>query len=214
MCPVRREVGVLDRHLGVQACWTDRRYRRRYLRFERINLVVETRRRNLWPLPGGAAAYAETLQTLMRVLGSGRRRSEFEALVGDRLPSVSSATTVRGYVSVLVTLGFAEIIHGQLVPTADGKKFARSGDPAVLRRALVDRVYGVRELIETVAEQPMAYPELRERLEAKGVSWNNAMAVRYRVWWLVAAGAITAERVSRADLLRVTRAGRACARER
>ncbi|MEX2547283.1 MAG: hypothetical protein WD830_05780 [Chloroflexota bacterium] len=121
---------------------------------------------------------------------------------------------MRGYVSVLVTLGFAEIIHGQLMPTADGKAFARSGDPAVLRRALVGRVYGVREVIETVAEQPMAYPELRHRLEGKGVAWNNAMAVRYRVWWLVAAGAISAERVSRADLLRVTRAGHACIRER
>ena len=176
--------------------------------------MLESRRRNLWPVPGGAAAYAETLRTLLRVLGSGRRRSEFESLVRDQLPSVSSATTVRGYVSVLVTLGFAEIVHGRLVPTAAGKAFARTGDLALLRMALVDRVYGIRELIETVAKRPMAYPELREILEVDGVAWNNAMAVRYRVWWLVAAGAITAERVSRADLLRVTRAGRACIRER
>lgn len=127
---------------------------------------------------------------------------------------MSSSTTVRGYVSVVVTLGFAEIVHGQLLPTPDGKAFAKSGDLAVLRRALVERVYGIRELIETVAERPMAYPELRQRLEEKGVAWNNAMAVRYRVWWLVAAGAISAERVSRADLLRVTRSGHACIRGR
>jgi hypothetical protein len=176
--------------------------------------VVDTRRRNLWPLPGGAAAYAETLQALLRLLGAGRRRNEYEEVVRERLTSVQSATTVRGYVSVLVTLGFAEIVHGQLLPTPDGKAFAKSGDLGLLRRALVERVYGVREVIETVAEAPMAYPELRERLEQRGIAWNNAMAVRYRVWWLVAAGAITAERVSRADLLRVTRAGRACARER
>lgn len=176
--------------------------------------MLDTRRRNLWPLPGGASAYADTLRTLLRVLGAGRRRADYETLVRERLPSVSSPTTVRGYVSVLVTLGFAEIVHGQLIPTADGKSFARSGELSLLRKALVDRVYGVRELIETVTEKPMAYPELRERLEDRGVAWNNAMAVRYRVWWLVAAGAISAERVSRADLLRVTRAGRACIRER
>lgn len=176
--------------------------------------MPDARRRNLWPLPGGASAYADTLRTLLRVLGSGRRRSDFEKLARDRLPSVSSSTTVRGYVSVVVTLGFAEIVHGQLLPTPDGKAFAKSGDLAVLRRALVERVYGIRELIETVAERPMAYPELRQRLEEKGVAWNNAMAVRYRVWWLVAAGAISAERVSRADLLRVTRSGHACIRGR
>lgn len=176
--------------------------------------MLDSRRRNLWPLPGGATAYAQTLRELIRALGSGRRRKEFESVVHDRLPTVSSATTVRGYVSVLVTLGFADIVHGQLVPTAEGKLFARTGDLAILRRALVGRVYGVRELIETVAERPMAYPELRERLEDRGVAWNNAMAVRYRIWWLVAAGAVSAERVSRADLLRVTRAGRACIRER
>jgi len=176
--------------------------------------VLDTRRRNLWPLPGGAAAYAETLRSLLRVLGNGRRRNEFEAVVHEKLPSVRSATTVRGYVSVLVTMGFAEILHGQLLPTADGKAFAKSGDLGLLRRALVTRVYGVRELIDTLAQQPMAYPELRAALGKQGVSWNNAMAVRYRVWWLVAAGAISAERVSRADLLTVTHAGRACVRAR
>jgi len=151
---------------------------------------------------------------MLRALGSGRGRSDFERLARERLLSLSSATTVRGYVSVLVTLGFADIAHGQLIPTPEGKAFSRTGDLGILRRALVERVYGIRELIESVAEQPMAYPELRERLEEKGVAWNNAMAVRYRVWWLVSAGAISAERVSRADLLRVTRAGRACIRER
>ena len=121
---------------------------------------------------------------------------------------------MRGYVSVLVTLGLAEIVPGRLIPTDEGRRFTRSGDLAVLRRALADRVYGVRELLETLAERQMAYPELRTALEKRGVAWNNAMAVRYRVWWLVAAGAVNAERISRADLLSVTRAGRACARAR
>ncbi|MGH9190315.1 MAG: hypothetical protein ACRD0Q_09840 [Acidimicrobiales bacterium] len=154
------------------------------------------------------------MRTLLRILGGGRRRNEFEALVKERLPSVTSTTTVRGYVSVLVTLGFADLAHGQLVPTDGGKRFAKSGDAALLRRSLVERVYGIRELVETLGERPMVYPELRAALETKGVAWNNAMAVRYRVWWLVAAGAITPERISRADLLKVTRAGRACVRAR
>lgn len=151
---------------------------------------------------------------MTRELADGRSRREFETFAREHLFTLSSVTTVRGYVGVLVTLGLADISRGQLIPTSQGRLFSRTGDRAILRRALVENVYGVRELIETVAERPMAYPALRECLATKGVAWNNAMAVRYRVWWLVAAGAISAERVSRADLLRVTRAGRACVRAR
>lgn len=150
----------------------------------------------------------------MRTLGSGRRRSEFERLARDRFPSVTSVTTVRGYVSVLVTLGLVELRNGELLPTEEGKAFAKTANLAILRRALIDHVYGVRELLEIVALEPMAYPELRKRLASRDIAWSNAMAVRYRIWWLVAAEAISAERVSRADILRVTRAGRACIRER
>jgi hypothetical protein len=79
---------------------------------------------------------------------------------------------------------------------------------------LVDRVYGIRELLETLDARPMAYGDLRAALAAQGVSWDNAMAVRYRIWWLIAARALTAKRVGRSDLLSVTSAGRACVRVR
>ena len=79
---------------------------------------------------------------------------------------------------------------------------------AVLRRLLVDRVFGAQELLEELKRGGSTYPEIAVRLEERGIGWNYPMAVRYRVWWLVAAGAIDARRESRVDQLTLTTAGR------
>lgn len=170
----------------------------------------EDRRRNLWPLPGGARAYPETLRALAEAVGGGATRSELEELVTTLAPTVRSASTVRGYASVPVTLGLVERGRsgGALLLTPIGRRYAQSGDLGVLRKALSDRVFGVTELLDELAEGPSTCPELTERLAGRGVSWNHPMAVRYRVWWLVAAEAVDSRRNSRVDVLTLTPAGR------
>jgi len=98
--------------------------------------------------------------------------------------------------------------RGGLELTAAGRRYARTGDLAILRRVLVDRVVGARELLEELTTCGSTYPELTEQLAGRGIVWNYPMAVRYRVWWLVAAGAITSRRDSRVDRLTLTPAGR------
>lgn len=173
-------------------------------------MEIEGRRRNLWPLPGGARAYPEMLRALAKAVGGGATRSELEALVTTLAPAVRSASTVRGYASVPVTLGLVERGQsgGALLLTPMGRRYARSGDLSVLRVALSDRVFGVTELLDELAEGPSICPELTKRLARRGVSWNHPMAVRYRVWWLVAAEAVDSQRNSRVDVLTLTPAGR------
>ena len=145
----------------------------------------------------------------MQAVRQGANRPDLEALVADLAPSVRSGTTLRGYAAVPVTLGLVERSGGRdLALTSSGKRFARSGDLRILREALVSRVLGVRELLEEVAKGPTTCPQLTERLADRGIWWNHPMAVRYRVWWLVSAGAIDTKRDSRVDRLTLSRAGR------
>ena len=170
---------------------------------------MSERRRNLWPLPGGARSYAANLRSLVQAVGAGATRSELEAAIAGLAPSVTSTSTLRGYASVPVTLGMVERSpRGGLELTAAGRRYARTGDLAILRRVLVDRVVGARELLEELTTCGSTYPELTEQLAGRGIVWNYPMAVRYRVWWLVAAGAITSRRDSRVDRLTLTPAGR------
>jgi hypothetical protein len=110
---------------------------------------------------------------------------------------------------VPITLGLVERTTGHtLALTSAGQSYARSGDLSVLRDALVSEVFGVEELLEELVEGPRTCPDLIQRLADRGIGWNHPMAVRYRVWWLVAAKAVDAKRDSRVDRLTLSRAGR------
>lgn len=164
----------------------------------------------MWPLPGGVDGYQDAVRRMLNAAKDRPPKAEFERRVFELFPTVESESTVRGYAGVLVALGFVERNRdGRVVVTTTGKRFARTGDAKVLRQALVSRVYGAREVLEVIADHTMAYPEVQQELRQRGIEWGNAMAVRYRIWWLRAAGAIDAERRMRADWLTLTRAGRA-----
>ncbi len=171
--------------------------------------VIDSRRRNLWPLPGGVGAYSASIETMLNAARSGPGRREYEERVGKLFRQVTSQSTVRGYTGVLVTLGLLDSPPGQPVSlTKSGERLLATGDLAVLRRALVSRVFGVSEVLEVLTSGPVSYPELVRHLERSGVTWGNQMAIRYRVWWLRAAEAIEADRQMRMDVLRLTAAGR------
>ena len=134
-------------------------------------------------------------------------RSALELVLPSLFPGVKSTSTARGYVSVLVTLGLVEVIGRTMRPTAEGRRYRRTGDRGVLRQALVHRVYGVEEALEELAAGPTTCPDLTRTLANRDVSWNHPMAVRYRVWWLIATDAVRAQRKSRVDVLTLTKRG-------
>jgi len=152
-------------------------------------------------------AYADSVRMLLTEIGDGMERSKLELLLPSLFPGVRSTSTSRGYVSVLVTLGLVEVVGRTVRPTAEGRRFRRSGDRGVLREALVRRVYGVEELLEELTVGPTTCPDLTRMLAARDVAWNHPMAVRYRVWWLVATDAVRAQRNSRVDVLTLTKRG-------
>lgn len=140
-------------------------------------------------------------------------RASYQERVFELFPQVTSESTVRGYSGVLVTLGLIERDRRGFVElTAAGRHFERTCELKIVRKALCDRVFGVRELIELLVEESMAFPQAEAILRERGVYWENPMALRYRIWWLRAAEALEADRRMRADWLRVTASGKALLR--
>lgn len=172
---------------------------------------MDRRRRNLWPLPGGASSYARTLTELLKAVDEGATRSDLERLVIRLSPVVQSQSTVRGYAAVPVALGLAERTSDrQLALTEPGHHFLEQDGLQVLGTVLRDRILGVEELLEELRASPdTTFRAVSDSLAKRGISWNHPMALRYRVWWLVAAEAVEARRVARSDLLRLTTAGEA-----
>ena len=169
----------------------------------------DERRRNLWPLPGGVDQYAVSLLAMLEAASDDPSRLTYLERVSGLFPQVTSASTVKGYAAVLVTLGFVEPNGAGLVSlTEAGRRFGRSADMRILREALVCRVFGAHEVLAAVAAGPTTYPILQRQLAQSGVEWANAMALRYRIWWLRASGAVEAERKMRSDWLTITTGGR------
>jgi hypothetical protein len=166
---------------------------RRYAMISAISAgqtTTDERRRNLWPLPGGVMGYSGTVQQILRLANDHPSRPLLEERVHECFVQVRSPSTSRGYVGVLVTLGLLDRDRERrMAPTGDGMRFARTDDQSILATALVERVVGVREVLEVLIARPMAFPDLLEEIDCVGLHWDNAMALRYRVWWLRAVGA-------------------------
>lgn len=172
------------------------------------------RRRNLWPLPGGHDGYAIAVHQMLDAAKDKPNVSVFQDRVYNLFPQVRSVSTARGYAGVLIALGLTQRLPaGRVDLTQAGQAFLRTNDLGILRAALMDRIFGVRELLVVVAERSMAFPEAQEVLADRGVHWTSPMALRYRIWWLRAAGAIEAHRRNRADWLQLTPAGKALVRQ-
>ena len=172
----------------------------------RSHETADRRFATLWPLPGGRARYAETLREMLVMASEAPTRSELEDAVYWRY-GLMSRRTARGYVGVLTVLDMIEIVGRKPRLTPRGRAFRR-GSVAALRAALVERVGGVREMLETLSVGPLPTRDLREALAMQGTEWGYPMAVHQRLWWLESAGVVTGTRRSRADIWRLTPAGR------
>jgi len=125
-----------------------------------------------------------------------------EQKIQKSFPQIRSTSTSRGYVGVLITIGLLERNSERLIDTSKmGRRFEETDDTRIIGSLLVDRVQGVDEILDALCRRQMSYPDLREYLPDQGIHWQNAMALRYRIWWLRAAGVIETERRSRADWL-------------
>jgi restriction system protein len=147
--------------------------------------------RSLWPLPGGNQAYVTALDKLLPHAADQPSTAEFISRLQHEFPQVESAKTAGGYMRVLVALGFADVDSGQVSLTPVGRQFVETQDVGLVRDALRDRVVGVTEVLDALAERPRTMEELQEVLAQAGLVWETNVQVGWRLHWLESAGLVT-----------------------
>ena len=145
--------------------------------------------RTLWPLPGGRGSY---LSTLRRILHMVAQTTDTERVIDEFVAGyhLDSRTTARSYLRVVHTLGFVDLVGSSVYLTRAGKAELAEPDTDRVRRALLTRVAGTREILSALRARPLRIGPLRERLRGAGYGWSSETQVRYRLQWLEEVGAI------------------------
>lgn len=109
----------------------------------------------------------------------------------DAFPNVTSTKAARSYLHVVETLGLVEMRPATLVLTRTGERYLETQDPKIIKKALFDRVAAVREIVESLSQNPTRLGLLLEDLAGHDVvAWSTLSQVRYRVQWLMEVGVL------------------------
>lgn len=143
----------------------------------------------LWPLPGGLENYLETLwEILSKIRESKLTRRELSAWVSKRFRmgrwTEGALRTCIIYMSLAVDRG------GFLHLTEDGVRFLETRDKRVILNSLYRNIWGIKEMLSWLMEQPMTKEELFERFKSIGATWKRDGQVGYRLLWLRALGVV------------------------
>ena len=158
----------------------------------RRKLPSDDRVLSMWPLPGGASGYADTLFRLLEfVSGENPTLERLSDWFRSNFRNVRSAKTTRGYLQVLRGLGLVAFEGEQLTVTAMGAELAAEHSLSVLRQVLVDRILGIRETIDLLEERPASGAEIHKHLiEELSLTWTTTAQTDWRLAWLESVGAI------------------------
>lgn len=146
----------------------------------------------LWPLPGGGDSYLSSLREFIMIAEEGPTREEFIERIVDLFPGVTSSKTAGSYLLVTRSLGFLELRKNRVGVTKAGRDYLRTDDLKIVRQALVERIAGVRELLDELKRErkPARIGTLQERMATHGFAWRTLSQLRYRLKWLEQVGLV------------------------
>ena len=155
--------------------------------------------RSLWPLPGGTGQYVVTLGIILHMVDKTTDTDEVLDQVIAKFDRAHSRKAARSYLHVVADLGFVDLDGPVVRLTAAGRKYLKTGDVALVRKALFNRVDGIAELLRVLGQRPMRIGLLHERMKARGYRWTTLSQVRYRLRWLEEVGAVTRHGAARPE---------------
>jgi hypothetical protein len=147
--------------------------------------------RSLWPLPGGTGQYLASLDAILHMVDETTDTDTVLGQIVATFERAQSRKTARSYLHVVADLGFVNLDGPVVRLTASGRKYLRTGDVALVRKALLDRVDGIAELLRLIGQRPRRIGLLHERMQANGYNWTTLSQVRYRLRWLEEVGEVT-----------------------
>ncbi len=97
--------------------------------------------------------------------------------------------TERSLRIILIYTGLVEISDKILKLSERGAKYLESDDPEVVLDALIDRIWGIREIVFWLKDGADV-KELLDRCNRYGVAWRKQSQIIYRLQWLMVLGMV------------------------
>ncbi len=147
--------------------------------------------RSLWPMPGGASCYGDSLKVMLRLCSKAENLDSLAEAIVDAFPGVRSPSTAKRYVSLVAyPLGFVDVEGSKVTLTSAGRQFAKSGSRTLLAKQLVERISGVTEILALLEGGPQRIGIIHIELAELGFGWQSDWQIRYRLRWMETAGLI------------------------
>ncbi len=146
---------------------------------------------SLWPLPGGANAWKDSLDQMLRYVAEAAptMKEAIAWLIGS-FERVASANAARGYWQVLRSLGLIETRGEQVGLTTEGSEYLEDPTSDHLLRIAANRIVGVEQMMHWLSERPHTSGDLLDRAQDElGVEWESHQQILYRLGWLEILGA-------------------------
>lgn len=155
--------------------------------------ATQPRLKTLWPLPGGAGFYLESLARLIEIVEVSATTEVAVAAVVMSFDSVSSAKAAGSYLHVAASLGLLTLDGSFCEVTHEGTAFLATRSRRRIARLLTQRIAGVTELLELLEQQPRRIGLLHREMNRLGFTWTRDTQVRYRLRWLEEVGVVRRE---------------------
>lgn len=149
-----------------------------------------------YPLPGGVEQYAETLFTLLRLVGEKPRNPEaLVQLFRETCANATGSTAINGYINAIVRMGFWALKDGAYRLTSQGTSLlvqaednAQAAYKSVLSAKLA-KIAGYDFLLKHSLASPQTFDaidaDLKKRLK---VTWSSKNQTMFRINWLRSLG--------------------------
>ncbi len=161
------------------------------------------RRKDVYPMPGGADAQIKSLIALIELAAEKRPSlDEFVELIQGRFGS--SSTNARYIGLFLRRMGFLDEVASLLEPSAIGSRLLAGEDELIAIAQLHQRARFVGEMLHELREPLSAAGLLGVANERYGMNWTTKAQITRRCGWLQSSGVITSDESGK---FRVTKAG-------
>lgn len=105
--------------------------------------------------------------------------------------NLSSRNTAYSYLRVIHDLGLLEVKPTRVYKTPKGQDYLETQDRKIIAEALLNRIAGTQEVIQSLSKSPMPIGKLFEQMGELGYdSWKTKAQLRYRLHWLQEIGLV------------------------
>jgi hypothetical protein len=151
---------------------------------------MSERTTSFWPLPGGHKHYLETLQKFLSKIAE---EPTFEELIGWAAKTFGKSpgwidSSIR---NVIIYSGLASFEGKKIHLTDKGLEFLKSKNSEVVLRALLERIWAIREIIMWLNQEGrLSRKQIFKKCVNSGARWRRDYQVGYRLMWLQALGCV------------------------